>query len=107
MSKQLLSTTTSSSGSTIGRGDYIIQPTHNSSTTSVSVTILSPGGSLTVKASDATSIERAVYAHIRAIRTLGRTSVNTAEIAKALSLSISQVERAVAGLKDKGVKVVA
>ena len=32
------------------------------------------------------SVENAVYGHIRALRALGRTEVNTAEIAEALSL---------------------
>jgi hypothetical protein len=50
-------------------------------------------------------IENAVYAHIRAVRALGRTEVNTAEIAKALRLPLKEVERAVSRLVSKGIKV--
>lgn len=52
------------------------------------------------------SVENAVYAHIRAIRTLGRTTINAGEIAKSLSLPVADVNRAVAALKSKGVKVI-
>ena len=48
-------------------------------------------------------IETAVFSHIKAIRALGKTSVNTAEIADALSISLQDVDRAVTGLKQKGV----
>jgi hypothetical protein len=49
-------------------------------------------------------IERAVYSHIRAIRALGRTRINTSDIADALSLKVSEVNSAVAKLKRKGVR---
>jgi hypothetical protein len=52
-------------------------------------------------------IEKAVYSHIQAVRTLGRTKINTAEIADALSIPVSEVTAAIDGLKRKGVKVVA
>lgn len=55
-------------------------------------------------AGSASAVERAVYAHIQAMRSLGRTSINTADIAKALSLSRAQVERAAANLRERGVK---
>ena len=55
-----------------------------------------------IKPSD---IERAVYAHIRAIRVLGKKSVNTAEIAEALGISLDEVHGALGALKKKGVKV--
>jgi hypothetical protein len=51
------------------------------------------------------ALEAAVYLHIRAIRTMGRTSINTAEIADALAVSLDDVQRAISALKDKGVKV--
>lgn len=51
------------------------------------------------------SIENAVFSHISAIRALGRTRVNTREIAVALSLSIDDVHWAIARLQEKGVKV--
>ena len=47
----------------------------------------------------------AVYGYIRAIRALGRTGVNTSEIAAALSLPISTVNRAVSALRSQGVRV--
>lgn len=49
-------------------------------------------------------IERAVFAHIQAVRTLGRSIVNTAEIAKALGLPLRDVAAVVDRLKTKGVK---
>ena len=48
--------------------------------------------------------ESAVYAHIRALRALGHTTINTAKIADALSLNRRQVERAISALKDKGIR---
>jgi len=50
-------------------------------------------------------VQNAVYAHIRAIRALGRTKINTAEVADALLLSVGEVNRAISSLKGKGVKV--
>ena len=52
------------------------------------------------------SVENAVYAHIRAIRTLGRTTVNAREIARSLTLPLTDVNRAVTALRSKGVKVI-
>jgi hypothetical protein len=50
-------------------------------------------------------LENAVYMHIRAIRTLGRTTINTTEIASALEVSLSDVESTLRSLEKKGVKV--
>lgn len=61
---------------------------------------------LRAKTQTENSIESAVYAHIRALRALGRTSVNTSEIAGALSLTVAQVGAAISNLQSKGVKVV-
>lgn len=52
-------------------------------------------------------IQVAVYSHIQAVRALGRTNINTEEIAKALSLPVGSVNVAIAKLKDKGVRVAA
>lgn len=52
------------------------------------------------------AIEGAVYAHIRAVRALGRQEINTVEIASALGLPQRDVEDAVAALASKGVKKV-
>jgi hypothetical protein len=49
------------------------------------------------------NVQNAVYAHIRAIRALGRTEINTGEIADALSLPVAEVNRAISSLKKKGV----
>lgn len=50
-------------------------------------------------------IENAVYAHIQALRAVGHTQANTAEISKALRLPRVIVEQAIAGLSKKGVKL--
>jgi predicted Rossmann fold nucleotide-binding protein DprA/Smf involved in DNA uptake len=51
-------------------------------------------------------IERAVYAHIQAVRALGRTQIEPQEIARALGLSVQQVLSTIHTLKQKGVKQV-
>jgi len=50
-------------------------------------------------------VENAIYSHIRAVRALGRKEVNTIDIADALSLSIDDVNHAIASLRKKGVRV--
>lgn len=62
--------------------------------------VLSPGRT----AIASKKIESAVYSHIRAMRALGRTKVETAEIAKSLGLSVSAVNRTLETLRKKGVK---
>jgi hypothetical protein len=49
-------------------------------------------------------VQRAVYAYIQAIRVLGRTEINTIEIADALALPIVLVNQAAAALRRKGVR---
>jgi hypothetical protein len=49
-------------------------------------------------------VQNAVYAYIRAIRALGRTKINTCEIADALSLSVAEVNLAISSLKKNGVR---
>lgn len=53
----------------------------------------------------AESVQSAVYTYIKAIRALGRTQINTAEIADASSLSTSEVNRAIAALRGQGIKL--
>ena len=53
------------------------------------------------KAAISKPIVNAVYAHIRAVRTLGRNTINTADIALALDLSESDVMRAVKSRRKK------
>jgi predicted transcriptional regulator len=48
----------------------------------------------------------AVYGYIRAIRALGRTGINTSEIAAALSLPMSTVNQAVSSLRSQGVRII-
>lgn len=52
-------------------------------------------------------IKSAVYSHIQAIRSLGRTKTNTAEIADALDLDRKLVEAAVHSLREAGVRRIA
>ena len=47
----------------------------------------------------------AVYNHLRLLRSQGRTTVSTDEVAKGLSLPLSQVERIIDQLRPRGVKV--
>jgi hypothetical protein len=51
-----------------------------------------------------TNVQNAVYAYVRAMRSLGRTKVNTSEVAEALSLQVVEVNRAISSLKKKGIK---
>lgn len=50
------------------------------------------------------NIENAIYAYIQAVRALGHTTLNTIQIAEALSLPAATVEQALESLKKKGVK---
>jgi hypothetical protein len=52
-------------------------------------------------------LEAAVYNYIRAVRALGRTTLNTREIADALKLSLADVDGTVKRLEAKGVKIAA
>jgi len=46
----------------------------------------------------------AILSHIKAIRTLGRTEINTQEIADALCISVQEVNDALEVLKKQGVR---
>jgi hypothetical protein len=50
------------------------------------------------------TIETAVYTYIQALRSLGKTQVNTAEIATALGVPVSSVARVLPKLSEKGVR---
>ena len=52
------------------------------------------------------NIINAVYSHIRAIRALGHTRVNSADISDALGILQKDVDKAIRELTDKGVKVI-
>jgi hypothetical protein len=49
------------------------------------------------------NVQNAVYAYIRAVRALGRTGINTREVANALALPINEVNGALSSLRKKGV----
>ena len=46
----------------------------------------------------------AILAHIKAVRALGRTEINTQEIADALGISVQEVNDALEALKKHGVR---
>lgn len=52
-------------------------------------------------------VERAVFEHIRALRALGHVRVNTYDIAVAMRLPLADVEKTIATLESKGVRVAA
>lgn len=60
---------------------------------------------VTARKISASDLQEAIYAHIQAIRALGKTRVTPEEIARALDLSVSTVEGAVAALQSKGIRV--
>jgi hypothetical protein len=87
------------------------QQTASSTATITSVSAVSPaqmGSPHSAKRSGESAskkIENAVYAHIRAVRALGRTQINTDEIAKALGLTVAEVNNTIASLRARGVKL--
>jgi hypothetical protein len=56
------------------------------------------------KTPDRKKIEAAVHSHVRALRALGKTQVNTSEIARALRLPVSIVNSVLPELNEKGIK---
>jgi hypothetical protein len=50
------------------------------------------------------NVENAIYTYMRAVRALGRTKIDTGDVANALSLPLDQVNGALSSLKKKGVK---
>ena len=49
-------------------------------------------------------LQRAIYAHIQAVRALGRTEIQTQEIADALCISVQEVNDVLEVLKKQGVR---
>jgi hypothetical protein len=77
-----------------------------STATSVGMTTLSSAGVVTESRPHSDEVvESAVYAHLQALRALGQTRVNTADVAKALGIPQSLVDRTLESLLKKGVKV--
>jgi hypothetical protein len=84
----------------------VLPPAQQATTArSVSVTTTVDYASSTRNKMSNKDIESAVYSHIQAVRALGRTQVNTAEIAAALRLRAEVVLRTIHALEGKGVKV--
>lgn len=54
----------------------------------------------------ALAVENAVYAHIRALRAIGKTTVNTAKIADSLDIPRSYVDAAVRNLTSRRVRII-
>ena len=54
-----------------------------------------------------TTLEDAIFTYVQAIRALGRTQLNTVEIAEALSLRVAEVDAAVVRLRERGIRTVA
>ena len=80
--------------------------TANATTTEIVFSGKAPRLTLSATGHSLSDIEAAVYAHIKALRALGRTTINTEEIATALSIPVASVNGVIAKLKEKGVKVI-
>lgn len=87
-------------------GVFILTPSNSNTTTTSSTitTTLSPVSEVSSLSTDK-SIENAVYSHIRALRSLGETQVNTLEIAQALKINPARVAEVIRNLESKGVKI--
>ena len=70
------------------------------------MTLISSGGgtSGSFGAVGSNELQNAVFSYIQAVRALGRTRVNTIEIASALGVNAGRVAEAIAHLESKGVK---
>jgi hypothetical protein len=102
MAKNIVFDTSSSSGS------YVVStnPTSNAPVGTKFWMIETGHHRLSRSGHSESNVESAIYAHIKAIRSLGKHTINTEEIATALSLPVSVVNRAISGLRSKGVKAV-
>jgi len=49
-------------------------------------------------------MQHAILAHIKAVRVLGRTEINTQEIANSLNISVKEVNDTIDALKKQGVR---
>ena len=54
----------------------------------------------------AETVRNAVYFHIQAVRSMGRTTIHTAEIADSLGLPRIYVDEAIVSLQSRGVRVI-
>jgi hypothetical protein len=85
----------------------VLSPSTNTSTSAISLTtsVTPASAGYSRSAGSNKNVENAVYAHIQAMRTLGRTKINTSDIATALGLPVAEVDKTIAALRKKGVKV--
>ena len=90
-------TTVRNSSTTIGKG---ITSIPNTTTMGTPFTVPVPAGGSRAQRPDK-KLEAAGYGHIRAVRALGRTQIDTNEIANALGLSRMQVHSTLESLKDE------
>lgn len=91
---------------TSSSGSVVIQPNGTPSAETTRTDVSSGSSAHSAKLNSPKNLEAAVYGHIRSVRNLGQTRVNSLDIARALSLPISDVEVALRRLSDKGVRVV-
>lgn len=66
--------------------------------------IVSPSPAPSPTSTSKKKLHLAILSHIKAIRTLGRTEINTREIADALCISVQEVNDALEVLKKQGVR---
>ncbi len=78
--------------------------TSTSSTSTSHVTVRGDGRLKRKRPVSDKDVEAAVYAYVRAVRALGRTSINTLEISKSLEIPLAKVEKTVSELRSKGIK---
>src|SRR5262245_37390849 len=87
-----------------GTGPVVIGPLQRSSSTADIVTTSASVVDSFRPKDRQTNLEDAVYAHIHAVRSLGRTQINTAEIAAALGINVGRVSEVLSRLRAKGVR---
>ena len=87
-------------------GSVVIQPNGTPSVETTTTDVSSGSSTPSAKLHSPKNVEAAVYGYIQSVRHLGQTRVNSLDIARALSLPISDVEVALRRLSDKGVRVV-
>lgn len=93
---------TSVAGSTIFKPSGSVSSTQKAKTITLKQKSLKSGTTATITSA---TLVKAVYGHIQAVRTLGRTTINTVDIARALGVSPAMVKGTLSQLKNKGVKI--
>lgn len=76
-------------------------------TTTVTISVGAKGAAtVSTRKVSTSALENAVYAHIQAVRALGKTKISPEEIARALHLPLSTVQQSISALQSKGIKVI-